>query len=96
MLVNITTIEHFKGILSYFDRFFKGFLNVPFLGKMSLHDCKLSFFHGENETYAKQIEIHSTIQHFAVFLFIYVLFKSDSFPRTSFSACLSMLENLVT
>ena len=61
----------------------------------TLYSCKLSFFHGENRIYAKQIEIHSTIQHFVVFLLIYALFKSERFPENVYSACLPILEKLV-
>ena len=45
--------------------------------------------------YAKQIEIHSTIQHFVVFLLIDALFKSERFPENICFACLPMLEKLV-
>ena len=41
--------------------------------------------------YAKQIEIHSTIQHFVVFLLIYALFKFERFSENICSACLRML-----
>ena len=60
-----------------------------------LYSCKLSFFHGKNRIYEKQIEIHSTIQHFVVCLVIYALFKSERFPENICSACLPILEKLV-
>ena len=70
-------------------------LNTDFYISEILYSCKLSFFHGENRIYAKQIEIHSTIQHFVVFLLIYALFKSERFPENICSTCLPMLEKLV-
>ena len=67
-------------------------LNTDFYISEILYSCKLSFFHGENRIYAKQIEIHSTIYGF---LPIYALFKSERFPEKICSACLPMLEKLV-
>ena len=75
--------------------FLKKSLSVlKYIGKI-LCSCKLSLFHGENRIYAKQTEIHSTIQHFVVFLLIYALFKSERFPENICSASLNMLEKLV-